>query len=175
MKIKKGKLNYDQSGRAYPPNPRVKENWDCIWEYEGKHYKLVGDNEHKEWDEVNIYNQIIDEVYENYLKHNDEVDNYWIKKNPEIKSRWKPYSQEEFINKCKTDSEFSEKWGLRIEERKLSLEERLELWYQKNKSETGKRGIWEIDYIEKYEGHKKLNSYNIPTKLITITYNNETI
>jgi hypothetical protein len=55
MKIKKGKLNYDQSGRAYPPNPRVKENWSCIWEYEGKYYKLVGDNEHKEWDEVNIY------------------------------------------------------------------------------------------------------------------------
>ena len=80
------------------------------------------------------------------------------------------FTQEEFINKCKTDSEFSEKWVLKIEERVLSLEERLELWYQKNKSETGKRGIWEIDYIEKYEGHKKLNSYNIPTKLITITY-----
>ena len=70
MKIKKGKLNYDQSGRAYPPNPRVKENWDCIWEYEGKYYKLVGDNEHKEWDEVNIYNQIINEAYENYVKQN---------------------------------------------------------------------------------------------------------
>ena len=68
------------------------------------------------------YNQIIDEVYENYLKHNDEVDNYWIKKNPEIKSRWKPYTQEEFINKIKTDDEFSEKWGLKIEERELSLD-----------------------------------------------------
>ena len=30
----------------------------------------------------------------------------------------------EFINKCKTDSEFSERWGLKIEERELSLEER---------------------------------------------------
>jgi thymidylate synthase len=49
--------------------------------------------------------------YKNYLKHNDEVDNYWIKKNPEIESRWKPYSQEEFINKIKTDDEFANKWG----------------------------------------------------------------
>jgi thymidylate synthase len=51
------------------------------------------------------------DAYKNYLKHNDEVDNYWIKKNPEIKSRWKPYSQEEFINKIKTDDEFAKKFG----------------------------------------------------------------
>jgi hypothetical protein len=57
MKIKKGNLNYDQSGRAYPDNLEVKENWNCIWENDGKYYKLVGDNEHKEWDEVNIYKQ----------------------------------------------------------------------------------------------------------------------
>jgi nicotinamide phosphoribosyltransferase len=49
---KVGKLNYDQSGRAYPDNPRVDENWSCIWEYEGKYYKLVGDDEHKEWEEI---------------------------------------------------------------------------------------------------------------------------
>jgi hypothetical protein len=51
-KIKKGNLNYDQSGRAYPDNPQIKENWNCIWEKDGKHYKLVGDNEHKEWEEI---------------------------------------------------------------------------------------------------------------------------
>ena len=50
--IKKGKLNYDQSGRAYPDKPHIKKNWDCIWEHNGKHYKLVGDDEHKEWEEV---------------------------------------------------------------------------------------------------------------------------
>ena len=124
------------------------------------------------------YNQIIDEVYETYKtiqKHAIRTEGDRSQLVIESLEKQLIYPQEEFINKCKTDSEFSEKWGLRIEERKLSLEERLELWYQKNKSETGKRGIWEIDYIEKYEGHKKLNSYNIPTKLITITYNNETI
>ena len=50
MEIKKGNLNYDQSGRAYPDEPNVKENWECIWEFKGKHYILVGDNEHKEWE-----------------------------------------------------------------------------------------------------------------------------
>ena len=123
MKIKKGKLNYDQSGRAYPPNPRVKENWSCIWECEGKYYKLVGDNEHKEWDEVNIYNQIIDEVYEKYqtqtmfntedlvsLKELDGMD----MSTGEIKKIYRQYAPKEFINKCKTDTEFSEKWGLKI-------------------------------------------------------------
>ncbi len=159
MKIKKGKLNYDQSGRAYPPNPRVKENWDCIWEYEGKYYKLVGDNEHKEWDEVNIYNQIIDEVYKNYL------------------SNWKPISegpiyilpllQQEFINKCKTDPEFSEKWGLKIEERELSTQERNE-WFRVhlNCNNPFMKSDWK-DF--------ELDQQNIPTKLITLTYNNETI
>jgi 2-keto-4-pentenoate hydratase/2-oxohepta-3-ene-1,7-dioic acid hydratase in catechol pathway len=50
--VKKGNLNYDQSGRAYPDKPHIKNNWDCIWEHNDKHYKLVGDDEHKEWEEV---------------------------------------------------------------------------------------------------------------------------
>jgi len=131
MKIKKGKLNYDQSGRAYPDNPRLKENWDSIWEYEGKYYKLVGDNEHKEWDEVNIYNQIIDEAYENYRLKSNDIDlpenlynNLIDDLNKDamfpIDNPSRMLSKEKFINKIKTDSEFSEKWGLKIEERELS-------------------------------------------------------
>jgi hypothetical protein len=54
MKIKKGNLNFDQTGRAYPDNPHIKENWDCIWEYEDKYYKLVGDINNKEWEEVQL-------------------------------------------------------------------------------------------------------------------------
>jgi 2-keto-4-pentenoate hydratase/2-oxohepta-3-ene-1,7-dioic acid hydratase in catechol pathway len=50
--VKKGNLNYDQSGKAYPDKPHIKKNWDCIWEHNSKHYKLVGDDEHKEWEEV---------------------------------------------------------------------------------------------------------------------------
>jgi hypothetical protein len=52
MEIKKGNLNFDQTGRAFPDNPHIEENWDCIWEYEGKHYKLVGDINNKEWEEI---------------------------------------------------------------------------------------------------------------------------
>jgi hypothetical protein len=112
----------------------------------------------------------IDEAYKNYLKHNDEVDNYWIKKNPEIESRWKPYSQEEFINKCKTDSEFSKKWGLKIEERELSLKERMNLCREKL-NDTDDSEILLPSDIE----YRMNNEWNVPTRLITITYNNEKI
>ena len=60
----------------------------------------------------------INEAYENYLKgghikwlNQVEVDTPIGKINIPI-----PHTKEEFINKCKTDSEFSEKWGLKIEE-----------------------------------------------------------
>ena len=33
-------------------------------------------------------------------------------------------TKEEFINKCKTDTEFSERWGLKIDERELDMMER---------------------------------------------------
>ena len=59
----------------------------------------------------------------------------------------------EFINKCKTDTEFSEKWGLKIEERELT-------WDESN---------------EYYNNHQSLKvpylGLKVPTKLITITYN----
>ena len=58
--IKKGNLNFDQSGRAYPDEPQIQENWNCIWECEGKYYELVGDNEHKEWSEVTMGDTYID-------------------------------------------------------------------------------------------------------------------
>jgi len=70
------------------------------------------------------------------------------------------YSQEEFINKCKTDSEFSEKWGLKIEERELSDEESI-FHYEK----------------ELYSPLRIIDQKIpvIPTKLITITYKDKTI
>ena len=157
MKIKKGELNYDQSGRAYPDNPRVKENWDSIWEYQGKYYKLVGDDEHKEWDEVNIYNQIIDEVFINYCQTKIEktsTGEIWTS----YAGHYGNISKEEFINKCKTDSEFSERWGLKIEERELSDKERVAIFMENKRT-------------NKFED----NNCDIPTKLITITYNNEKI
>jgi hypothetical protein len=63
------------------------------------------------------------------------------------------HTKEEFINKCKTDTEFSEKWGLKIEERELSLDEELEYMMGKVFSEEA-----------------LTHQVKIPTKLITVTY-----
>jgi DNA polymerase III delta subunit len=80
------------------------------------------------------YNQIMMEAYRQYSEKS-------------ARKLFKSNTYQEFIDKCKTDSKFSEKWGLKIEERELSDDE--------------------------------LNIFNLfkqnPTKLITITYNNETI
>ena len=168
MKIKKGNLNFDQSGRAYPDEPQIKDNWNCIWEHEGKHYILVGDNEHKEWDEVNIYNQIIDEVYGKYS------DSHWSPpenpNGPLLSGKlWslKPmeHSKESFIQSCKTDEEFSEKWGLKIEERELSEKERIKLAGYEDVGGIGQNIIRETVDMDN----------TIPRRAITVTYNNETI
>ena len=114
-------------------------------------------------------NQMIDEAYENYLKGGDikwlkqeEVDTPIGKMNIPI-----PYTKEEFINKCKTDTEFSEKWGLKIEERELSKSE-LNILY------NIRRGVGKVDTNYSI-GTVKSKDPSIPTKLITITYNNEKI
>jgi hypothetical protein len=78
-------------------------------------------------------------------------------------------TKDEFINNCKNNPEFSERWGLKIEERELSLEERMGLCKEK----------WDYSWnrtinLEDIEWRMN-NEWNIPTKLITITYNNETI
>ena len=96
--------------------------------------------------------QIINEVYLNYSKNHFKI--------------WEPgmdyESKESFIRKCKTDPEFSETWGLKIEEQELSLEERRKL----------------AKYDSEFVSPMTVESWdrnNIPTKLITLTYNNETI
>jgi hypothetical protein len=77
---------------------------------------------------------------------------------------------QEFINKIKTDKEFSEKWGLVIEERELSLEERLDLL---KKLEIFQERA--IDNAKSEMIHSLAVSHNIPTKQLTITYNDQTI
>jgi hypothetical protein len=81
------------------------------------------------------------------------------------------FTQEEFINKCKTDSEFSDKWGLKIEERELSRDERIDLYCKEYTG--GVKGKYEPPFDDFIDS--KLTTRNIPTKLITITYNDKTI
>ena len=102
--------------------------------------------------------QIIDEVYENYSKMVWKITDIPL------------YSKEEFIDKCKTDSDFSETWGLKIEERELSLEERYKLANINGRKER----IPGEPYYTDEQQHSLLDEL-APTKLITITYNNEII
>ena len=83
-------------------------------------------------------------------------------------------TKEEFINKCKTDTEFSERWGLKIEERELSLEER-SIIAKSNHYEVSQNIKMFVRVDEDRTLHKNLDEINIPTKLITITYNDKTI
>ena len=103
------------------------------------------------------YNQIIGAAYKFFknsfpMKKSNPPKNY-------INEKGQLLGQEEFINRIKTDDEFSKTWGLKIEERKLSLEERNK-WSWDN---------WGITC----EMESVLDEQEVPTKLITITYNNE--
>jgi len=76
----------------------------------------------------------------------------------------------EFINKCKTNPEFSEKWGLKIEERELTDVERYTIARQ-----YGLCPKYSNIRLENCTEEEHYNKFNVPTKLITITYNNKTI
>jgi hypothetical protein len=119
--------------------------------------------------------EILDKVYKKY------ADSHWTPpSNPKGKLLSDQlfslvpmeHSKESFINKCKTDNEFSERWGLKIEERELSLEERTK--FLVNKSDN-KKDFYDRNGRLIVEDESVLNDSNTPTKLITITYNNETI
>jgi hypothetical protein len=118
------------------------------------------------------YNQIIDDAYKNYLKHYDNLDPMELLASGSImigaSKPFIPFTLEEFINKCKTDQEFSERWGLKIEERGLSLEESAK-WLQDVKGYDLLDGNLEHDYI------REVVEEEGPTKLITLLYNNEII
>ena len=77
--------------------------------------------------------------------------------------------KESFINKCKTDSEFSEKWGLKIEERELSIDER-SIIAGSNHNEVSQNIKMFTGIDEDHTLHKNLDDNNTPTRLITITY-----
>jgi hypothetical protein len=74
-------------------------------------------------------------------------------------------TKEEFINKCKTDTEFSERWGLKIEERDLTTVR-----------ERKKYDIHFDDLFGEYpDHHETLDKRGVPRKLITITYNDKIV
>ena len=109
--------------------------------------------------------ELLDEAYENYwsnAKHNN-LDCLVKQEEGSFLVEMRFYYKEEFINKCKTDSEFSERWGLKIEERELDMMER---W----KIADLTPNMEEFDFA-----NYMCDKHNVPTKLITITYNDKTI
>jgi hypothetical protein len=103
--------------------------------------------------------ELIDVAHKNYVDQTMFTsDPTWLKPIPcmdmstgEEKIGARQYMKEEFINQCKTDPEFSEKWGLKIEEQIV-----LEQVEQNNPVLKGSTALYS-------------------TKLITVTYNDQTI
>ncbi len=99
--------------------------------------------------------ELVGEAYDNYFGNFYKLPNKfkWMKEvfYSDGNSIHHVYLREEFINKCKTDTEFSEKWGLKIEEQTI-----LEQVDQNNLVLKGSTALY-------------------PRKLITITYNDKTI
>jgi hypothetical protein len=93
------------------------------------------------------YNEIIDEVYDKYTTKYVGYDDVPPK--------------ELFLFEIRTNKEFSEKWGLNIEERGLSYSEREELFNQNR--------IVILTKGEKID-EQDFDNVEIPTKLITLEY-----
>ena len=133
------------------------------------------------------YNQIVDEAWNSY-HHQTMFDSNpkWLEPVPVMNMKTgeksigaRQYHKNNFLAKCKTDSEFSEKWGLKIEEREWSVKERLFFVNKSNeeyeKALANKTQYESIGLDFELALTSRMNELNIPTKLITVTYKDEKI
>jgi hypothetical protein len=100
----------------------------------------------------NEQQELLDEAHENYwsnAKHNN-LDCLVKQEEGSFLVEMRFYYKEEFINKCKTDTDFSERWGLKIEEQTI-----FEQVDQNNPVLKGSTALY-------------------PRKLITVTYKDKT-
>lgn len=113
-----------------------------------------------------MINELLDEVYQNYFNTYPDAEKTFQYEGHNIETR--RMTKDEFIDMVKTDEEYGRRWGLKIEERELSHQERSDLKnsppYDYGKPANDKL----IDVI-------LLDSNNVPTKLIIITYKDKTI
>lgn len=112
-----------------------------------------------------LYNQIIDEAYENFRV--------------KVKDTYFPVyrTKDEFIDTVKNYPEFSKKWDIQIEERELSLEERKEILSKKLRTIYLPLAVnVSMMMYEGQDGFKEMfETENVPIREIKVTYNNETI
>jgi hypothetical protein len=111
------------------------------------------------------YLNLVQDILDNSVKKMDRTGTgtLWML----VSIGW-PGTQEEFINMCKTDDKFSKTWGLQIEERELTLEERAE-WLQNNKGYDLLVGNLDHDHV------REVVEEEAPSKLIKVTYKDKTI
>ena len=121
--------------------------------------------------------ELLDDAYENYSKEyekDNSIGMCLLVKRLDGKSTYRKPNKEMFVDLCTYDKTFSEKWGLKIEERELSNDERFRIAYKN--LDLRKELEAQSKMLHYPDGHNKaMDNVNIPTKLITITYNDKTI
>lgn len=120
------------------------------------------------------YTVYIDKAYSNYVSTHENfewTDDFCKENLKDYGDQWDVLTHEEFINNCQTDDDFANRWGCKIVIKELSFNER-HLLYCKSFENTGDthKGSSDVDKMTEYH-----NDRNIPTKLITVIYNNEKI
>jgi hypothetical protein len=101
--------------------------------------------------------ELLDDAYKNFVKS--------VENNRPAGYVRKVITKSDFIKESNFNKDFREYWGLKIEERELSLEERHDI-----KEQYG----FDCRKLAK-PSIEQLDAANIPTKLITATYNDKTI
>jgi hypothetical protein len=117
--------------------------------------------------------ELLDDAYENYSKEyekDNSIGMCLLVKRLDGKSTYRKPNKEMFVDLCTYDKTFSEKWGLKIEERELNGSERYTIARQ-----YGLCPKYSNIGLENCTEEEHYNKYNVPTKLITITYNDKTI
>jgi hypothetical protein len=123
----------------------------------------------------NEQQELVDSAYDKFLTYLDDNEISF-------------YSTiDSFVRECKKDSEYTTLWGLKIEERELSLEER---WCLLKVSTNGATIPWDrmgypphewMDNVRTIDSYDK--DFNLikgsdictPRKIVTVTYNDKTI
>jgi hypothetical protein len=118
------------------------------------------------------HEDILNEVYDNYVKIVESNKELYLERDGYIRNI---LTKDDFIKESKYNNEFSEKWDLKIKERELSDDERYNLL-----SDTEKRSfivtiIPGVEYGEEVKYTLDTFYKHVPTKLITINYNDKTI
>ena len=123
--------------------------------------------------EYERFNHLISEAYENYSEEYEKDNSVGLSLLVQMVDGRPTYRKpdlEMFEAMCTHDKSFSDKWGLKIEKRELSLEERYDL-IEKDKHKQFV--TWQSHGTNRIK--EVMDEQGVPTKLITVTYKDERI